>query len=269
MEADMPGTSMYCYAVIFQNKGGKLQVPEAELLAAQREKGLSIFGCQAHDVFGDVEVSLGGGLKSIKLEDEEGDFCKFTREDTGACANTAIHYQAWRKIRDEQKWRDQEWVIKADADAVFIPTRLANLLTSTRQKQPSTGIYFENCKGVDSGFFGSLEVISAKGFGIFTDKLENCKWTLAWDGNPSSGWKYGAWGEDKFAQECMDKHGVGKQALFELTYDGTCEADRPEDQKKNKKFVPPCWNSTAPATHPLMSVSAWMECFDTTTKVTV
>merc|ERR1711920_1008681 len=68
----------------------------------------------------------------------------------------------------------------------------------------------QNWKGVDSGFFGSLEVVSTLGFKIFVDKLEECKSTLAWDGNPSSGWKYGPWGEDKFAQECMDKHGVLK-----------------------------------------------------------
>jgi hypothetical protein len=269
MDANTPGTSMYCYAVIFQNKGGKLQVPDADLLRAQREKGLSIFGCgpNSYDVFSDVEVTLGGGLNAIQLLDEDNDFCKFERPDTGACANTAIFYQAWRKIRATQKWRDHEWVVKADADAVFVPSRLASLLT--KQKQPTTGVYYENCKSVDSGFFGSLEVISTKGFGIFMDKLENCKWTLPWDGNPSSGWKYGPWGEDKFAQDCMDAHGVGKAPLFELTYDGTCPSDRPEDQKDNKKFVPPCWNSTAPATHPFMSVSSWMECYDTIMKVTV
>ena len=157
-------------------------------------------------------------------------------------------------------------VVKADADAVFIPQRLQDLLS--RQAQPNTGIYYENCKGVDSGFFGSLEVISTLGFKIFVDKLEECKSSLAWDGNPSSGWKYGPWGEDKFAQECMDKHGVLKLPLFELTYDGTCPSDRPKGQEKNKKFVPPCWNSSAPVTHPLKSVKAWAECLDTTLKVT-
>merc|ERR1719181_1956942 len=134
MEVKSPGTSMYCYAVIFQNKGGKTKVPEADLLAAQYEKGLSIFGCDAYDVFGDVQVSLGGGYESTMLLDVENDFCKFQREETGACANTAIHYQAWRAIRKTQKWRDQEWVVKSDADAVFIAPKLKDLLS--QQKQP-------------------------------------------------------------------------------------------------------------------------------------
>lgn len=264
MEVHSPGTSLYCYAVVFQNKGGKTFIPEADLLVAQEAKGLGIFGCDAYDVFGDVKVPLGGGYDSVQLLDVENDFCKFTREDTGACANTAIHYQAWKAIRKTQKWKDMEWVIKADADAVFIPMRLKGLLAA--QKVPEMGIYYENCKGVESGFFGSLEVISARGFAIFADKLEDCKWTLAWDGNPATGWKYGPWGEDKFLQECMDKYGVGKLPLFELTYDGACPADRPEGQEKNKKFVPPCWNSSAPVTHPLKSVRKWMSCYAETTR---
>jgi len=198
------------------------------------------------------------------LTDEDGDWYRYKREDTGSYANAAIHMSAWKVIRGMQSWRDQEWVVKADADAVFIPLRLRDILE--KQKQPDTGIYYENCKGVESGFFGSLEVISTIGFKIYVDQLEECKSTLAWDGNPSSGWKWGAWGEDKFAQECMDKHGVLKLQLFELTYDGTCPSDRPKGHKG--VFVPPCWNSSAPATHPLMSVDAWSECLDTTLKAT-
>merc|ERR1712232_874565 len=134
-----------------------------------------------------------------------------------------------------------------DADTVFIPQRLKDMLSF--QAQPSEGVYFENCKGVDSGFFGSLEVVSTKGFETVIDKLENCKYTLCWGG-----------------QECEDLHGVSKLPLFELTYDGACPDDRPKDQKKNKKFKPPCWNSTAPATHPFKTVDTWLDCLAASTK---
>jgi len=266
LEVVHSGSSLYCYALWFSTKGGKSKVPDDELLAWQLKNGKSIFACQAWDVFSDVPLSVNGEYDAIQLKDGDGDWYRYTRSDTGAAANAAIFISAWKVIREQQKWRDQEWVVKADADAVFIPQRLQDLLS--RQAQPNTGIYYENCKGVDSGFFGSLEVISTLGFKIFVDKLEECKSSLAWDGNPSSGWKYGPWGEDKFAQECMDKHGVLKLPLFELTYDGTCPSDRPKGQEKNKKFVPPCWNSSAPVTHPLKSVKAWAECLDTTLKVT-
>merc|ERR1712032_848267 len=189
LEVVHSGSSLYCYALWFSTKGGKSKVPDDELLAWQLKNGKSIFACQAWDVFSDVPLSVNGEYDAIQLKDGDGDWYRYTRSDTGAAANAAIFISAWKVIREQQKWRDQEWGVKADADAVFIPQRLQDLLS--RQAQPNTGIYYENCKGVDSGFFGSLEVISTRGFKIFVDKLEDCKSTLAWDGNPSSGWKYG------------------------------------------------------------------------------
>jgi hypothetical protein len=264
LEVMKPGTSLYCYALAVLSKSFKSKTPDDQLLGWQLKNGKGIFACQAWDVFSDVPLTLNGEYDAIQLKDTDGDWFAYTREDTGTPANTAIFVSAWKLIR--QRGWDQEWVVKADADAVFIPQRLQDVLSVA--KHPNTGIYYENCKGVDSGFFGSLEVVSTLGFKILTDKLEECKSTLAWDGDPSSGWKYGPWGEDKFAQECMDRHGVLKMQGFELTYDGACPSDRPEGQKKNKKFVPPCWNSSAPVTHPFKSVKAWTECLDTTLKVT-
>lgn len=259
-----PGTSMYCYALVFSTKGGKLYTPDDELLKYQYDNKRSIFACDSYEVFGDVDISFGGGeYKSLTLQPHPG-WTEFTRPDTGAAANVAIFLDAWGVMREQQKWRDMEWVVKADADAVFIPARLKDMLS--KQMQPDTGLYYENCKGVDSGFFGNLEVISTAGFKIFVDKLENCRAELPWDGAEVDDWKYGPWGEDKFAQECMDKAGVLKLQLFELTYDGACPADQPKDKPKGEIFSPPCWNSSAPSTHPFMSVEAWKNCYDETTK---
>jgi len=259
--AHSPGTSMYCYAVIFSTKGGKLVVPEDDLLKYQFDNKMSIFACDDYDVFSDVDVSFGSGYSAIKLDSQE-EWYKYSRKDTGAAANAAIHIDAWKVMRGFQKWRDMEWVVKADADAVFIPPRLKDVLA--KQLLPDVGLYFENCKGVLSGFFGSLEVISTAGWKIFVDKLENCKAELPWDGAEVDGWKAGPWGEDKFAQDCMDKGGVMHLPLFELTYDGLCGSDRPKDLPKATIFHPPCWNSSAPATHPFMDVDAWKNCYDET-----
>lgn len=263
LEAAQPGTSMYCYIVNFKKKGGKPN-KDVELMQMQMQRKLGIFACEAYDVFSDVPVVL-GDYTAVQVMDVENDFCLYKRPDKpGTCANAAIFYQAWKKMRAMQTWRSQEWVIKVDADTVFIPQRLKDMLSF--HAGPSQGVYYENCKGVDSGFFGSLEVVSTKGFETVVDKLENCKYTLCWGGQECDGWKYGPFGEDKFLQECMDLHGVSKLPLFELTYDGACPDDRPKDQKKNKKFKPPCWNSTAPATHPFKTVDTWLDCYAATTK---
>jgi len=57
------------------------------------------------------------------------------------------------------KWADKSWTVKVDADAVFVPTLLQGWLSSNTGESPH-GVYFENCKNAQHGFFGSLEVMS-------------------------------------------------------------------------------------------------------------
>merc|ERR1712186_114940 len=67
-----------------------------------------------------------------------------------------------------------------DADTVFLPMRLRTKLSG--QKITSSGIYLENCKYVNYGFFGNLEVISHQGFSTFLANLEDCVSALNWKG---------------------------------------------------------------------------------------
>merc|ERR1712151_838244 len=107
-----------------------------------------------------------------------------------------------------------DWVLKVDADAVFVPNCLRAKLGA--QMVPPTGVYLENCKYVEYGYFGNLEV---------------------------------------FAQACLDKFGVRRVEAFDITTDGACPADRPIDQQKNKKWKPTCaWTATS-AMHPFKKVA--------------
>merc|ERR1712173_277462 len=97
----------------------------------------------------------------------------------------------------------------------------------------SSGIYLENCKYVNYGFFGNLEVISHQGFSTFLANIEDCTKALNWKGKEKdTGME--AWGEDLFMQRCMDLHGVDKVGVWDLTTDSMCKAFRPEGQKKNE-----------------------------------
>jgi len=270
---ERPGTALYCYAVHFHDNHYKPN-HELELLKMQMQRGLGIFACDAFELFSDVQLSV-GDYEAVTVDDLEGDFCKYKRPDTGACANTAIFYQVWQLMRGTSavwdKVQDKGWVIKADVDAVLIPQRLTDMLS--QQGEPNMGVYYENCKGVDSGFYGNLEVVSTKGFKIVADNLEECKRNLCWGGELCEDWKWGPWGEDKFLQECMDRHGVAKLPLYELTYDGCCASDRPDgvekipgSEKKPQKWKPSCSDSYAPSTHPFMTVESWETCYADTMK---
>merc|ERR1711920_335961 len=65
-----------------------------------------------------------------------------------------------------------DWVVKVDPDAVFVPERLKDRI----QWMPRTtsGVMLQNCEYVDYGFFGNLEVISGKAFGVLVGNLDTC-----------------------------------------------------------------------------------------------
>ena len=69
-------------------------------------------------------------------------------------------------------------------------------------------------------------------------------------------------GEDLFAQQCMDKHGVSKVEAIDVSTDGACEADRPEALKKNKKYIPTCAGTETPSIHPFKKPEAYQKCLE-------
>merc|ERR1719411_1684042 len=170
-----------------------------------------------------------------------------------------MFYQAWMDIRNKMLTKDSDWVVKVDADAVFLPIRLLNTLHG--YKVPEGGAYIENCHKVAWGFFGNLEVVSQDGFSTFLSNLENCKSSLDWKGEDPK-WKYGPWGEDLFMQKCLDKIGVPKVSNFTISQDGACPADRPKELQKvkNLKWKPNCLDPNAVAYHPFKHPDEYFEC---------
>lgn len=265
-------TSMYCFAVYAVDKGPDKSKPDYDLslLRTQLRFGVGLFACPKWEVFSDQETELSPGpptpLWASVVKDLDGEFHKFTRKDKPyKWVNTPLFYQVWLAIRHNSRHVGSNWIVKVDPPTVFMPDKLAAHLAT--KSIPSTGVYFENCKGVDSGFFGNLEVISANAFTAFLDKLEDCKLNLCWDGKEDcEKWKYGAWGEDKFMQECFDRQSISKVEDFQLTTSGSCPHDRPKAQKKNSNYVPICDTAQTPAVHPFRNPTAWFACLGTIMK---
>merc|ERR1712066_413960 len=110
----------------------------------------------------------------------------------------------------------------ADLDAVFIPARLRAKVAE--QLVPDQGLYFENCKYVEYGYFGNLEVFSKQAWATLMQNVDN----------------------------------------FEISTDGACPGDRPKDQVKNKKWIPPCAGTVTPSIHPFKKPDDWKKCYDET-----
>jgi len=254
------GQRLYCFSVYTKNTGSPKPSTELDLLTLQSKHGASIFACEQWDVFSDVVVPIGFGYETIKVEDTFGEFHQIKRKVTNSWVNWGTFYQVWLKVREVGKWETVDYTVKVDADAVFVPQRLRDYLGTNKGDSPH-GLYFENCKNVQYGMFGNLEVISRTGTKVLTQYLENCHAEFAPCANDGCDWKFGAWGEDVFAQRCMDHHYVDKVEAFDMTTDGACESDRPEGEKKNKKWhAEDCSQVTSVTAHPFKKPKDYFKC---------
>merc|ERR1712014_408771 len=125
-------------------------------------------------------------------------------------------------VKEQEPVYKADYTVKVDPDAVFIPQRLRMYLGSTIKGDSPHGLYLENCQNVQYGFFGHLEVISREGARVLTSNLEECHSLFAPCANEGCDWKWGA-----------------------------CAADRPEGEKKNKKWnAPDCSQLKTVTSHP-------------------
>jgi len=263
-DAALYDPTLYCFAIVMQDIGSTKKYYDLQLLQMAYEKQTSIFGCDSWGGFSDGEADLAPGVPVTKVEDVDGDFHFAKREETGTWLNTGLHYQAWKAIQAEGKYAAANWVVKLDADAVMITSRLKYWLSD--KYVPPAGIYLENCQYVKYGWFGSLEIFSKAAFETLLGSMASCKnggidWKVGVDGG-----KYGPMGEDLFAQTCLDANGVKRGIGYGSKLDGTCEADRPLEEKKNKKWKPNCDTMNTTTYHPLMKPDAWAACYEATIK---
>jgi len=256
-----PSTELYCFSVYTADTGSTKKNHELELLQKQFGMKASIFSCAYHDVFSDDLAEVGPGYSTIQVQDLANDFHKVKRRERGTWVNTGLFKAVWRAVGAKQTWEQADWVVKVDADAVFVPRRLVNLLSN--QLVSYSGVYMENCKEVDYGYFGSLEVMSHKAFEILLNSIDWCENNIDWAKEDATKW--GPIGEDLFAQKCMDFKGVSKISNWDITTDGVCPGTRKEaKQEHNKKWKPDCSVTRTPSMHPFKKPDEWVSCYRAT-----
>merc|ERR1712088_775980 len=113
--------------------------------------------------------------------------------------NSNMFIQTWKKIKEEGLWANRDWTVKVDIDAVFLPIRLRERLGQIEVTH--NGIY--------------LEVLSHNAAATYMANLDDCTTTLNYKGSEKITGNE-PWGEDLFAQRCMDLHGVDKVAAYDI-----------------------------------------------------
>ncbi|CAK0847882.1 unnamed protein product [Prorocentrum cordatum] len=233
--------SLFCFSVIRVTK----QSTEPELLAAQYEKGASIFSCDAYTV-----LSNGGSVYLAGRETPEIDVSTVklghigdAGVTTSSWVNTAIFMEAWNMVGAEGTFRTCDWTVKVDPDAVFFPQRLAPRL-APHTESGGNGYFVNNCGAFVqfgwSEFYGSLEVFSQAAVERYLVKAnqQRCRTELEWDG----------WGEDLFVSQCMVKLGVDHIDMFDMLGDQRCVAA-------------PCTDTTKVAFHDFKDSGSWFDCW--------
>jgi len=260
--------TLFCFSFYTQDTGSTKKNFELDLLRTQLFLSVSIFGCEGWKVYSDVETWLSpegkmgeAAINTVKVNDVNNDFHFAKRKKTGSWINSNMFIQTWKMIKDEGIWTGMDWTVKVDADAVFIPIRLRNYLG--QMEVTENGIYLESCKYVAFGFFGSLEVFSHNAAGTFMANIDDCVSTLNYRGSEKITGNE-PWGEDLFAQRCMDLHNVDKVAAYDINTDASCAFWRPEGQKKNQKWLPDCATVTSPAIHHFKTTKQYFDCLKAT-----
>eukprot|EP00428_Durinskia_dybowskii_P039866 CAMPEP_0170267140 /NCGR_PEP_ID=MMETSP0116_2-20130129/33493_1 /TAXON_ID=400756 /ORGANISM="Durinskia baltica, Strain CSIRO CS-38" /LENGTH=237 /DNA_ID=CAMNT_0010518289 /DNA_START=25 /DNA_END=738 /DNA_ORIENTATION=- len=209
---------------------------EHDILEAQRGQMVGIFECDGQMVFSDsfdFDAESIGSLSSPFGGQNAGD------NKTKSWVNTDNFFRAWERLRSSNSFEGYDFVVKVDPDTVFIPQALRHYIAQ-HGIPADASLYFDNCPGVWNGFYGSIEVISKDAFGVFVQNIDQCKQTLQWQ----------SWGEDLFAQKCMNSLGIMKQEAYDLAKDGNCHGHG---------MAPACSPGMA-AYHPFKSVVEWQDC---------
>jgi len=251
-------TSLFCYSVYTENTGSTKKSEELDLLKYVAGMNASIFACDSTAVYGDVAVDA-PPLTVMKVDDVENEFHFAKRKHMGTWINTGMYKQVWKAIAKAGTYAKYDWTVKADADAVFLPKKLIARIELA--PIPPSGGFMVNCEKVKYGFFGNLEVTDKTAFSILAANIDSCSTDTVsnWKVGIDHG-KYGPMGEDLFAEICMRKNGVTAMEMFDITKDGCCEAKRPGNEKKNKKWKPDCATTDTPAMHPFKKLKDYKAC---------
>ncbi|CAK0812783.1 unnamed protein product [Prorocentrum cordatum] len=166
---------------------------EEGMVLWQHKNKVSLFACNAGEIFSNESVELAPGLKTSKINSDLK--CEYGG-DSGTALNAWIFIEFWRKVLENKVYSEHDWTVKVDVDAVFFPDRLLTVL-----KDNSGAAWISNCK---YGLHGPIEVVSSGAL----DKLAE-DYEASFDGkapkNCVEKQDFGLWGEDMFLGQCLDK----------------------------------------------------------------
>jgi len=228
-----PYPSLFCFHVI-QSAGY-----EPGLVGASMGSGAGIWECDKYALFSTDKFMVGEGDSATETVTFEPAEVGQSKDYTAA--NAHLFMNVWESVRNQGLYKETDWTIKVDPDAVLIPSRLRKRLDKFTGRKG----YVVNCAKpyMPEGpmMFGALEAFSRLAMDVYMWKTEECKNGLPWQ----------QWGEDLYMGKCMEKLGVERLNDWQIYSDGVCRGVDGGDPD-------------AAAFHPMKDVDSWMGCLEQT-----
>jgi hypothetical protein len=229
---EVPGhSSLFCFS---------LCVPwtsEPDLLRMQIGSHISIFSCDAFDVYSHPQLDLGTYKTRLVKMDLHVPICG----EFHTVCNTPVFRKLWQQLIEDGQFMRHDWTVKVDPDAVFLPDRLRQTVQSIADKvaREEKGAFLNNCK---LGLHGPLEVVSRRAMEVFAAAYDdiNCGYAPQ---------------EDVYLETCMTNLGVAKIDKFDILAEHECYRDgwRQDPDWQD------CTNGKA-AFHPFKTTKDYSEC---------
>jgi hypothetical protein len=230
---------------------------EVELARYLLKKRLSIFSCPGWRVYSDrwdEPIELGNTtdgevIESIPIPGPSAyDGMMWGR--IPMLFNANVFYRAWEEVVKEGAYLNYAFTVKIDADATFLPRRLAKQLEwdgHLHEPDVGEGKFFLNCPKFNS-MQGPLEVFSRAAMLHWASNKQKC-----YDAN------YVDMPEDISMRVCMQLLGTWKLQLYGAVYDTRCE-------RPGMNWYTDCSKPNYAVFHPMKGLKKWKECY---TKVLV
>jgi hypothetical protein len=146
--------SLFCFVLV---------VPwgeEPKLVKWQKEAGKGIFQCDEYAVYSNTtDIGVSGVPVNVVSTDLH---CSIGGQ-WQTRLNTPIFIKLWEQVVLDGQYKSAAWVVKLDADSVFFPERLRDLVASPSHKaaQEANGLFSDNC-GYRHDLHGPIELLSRR-----------------------------------------------------------------------------------------------------------
>jgi len=235
--------SLFCYCVTLT------WGYELDLVREQYKQKAGVFGCSAWSAFSLESVPIIQGVNTTGIPGPPARWADVPHKGYKMAYNTNVFLRAWESLNQAGTFRDHDWVVKADVDAVFFPSRLQQMLSSKQWAWTSrwqASVYVKNCWNFKS-MQGPLELLTRSAFNRFVGSgMNQCQSFLA----------FNDLGEDQFLDTCLHKLGVQSVNDFNMVDDAYCDGISDPNQMCKCDGAGP----ERVAFHPCKSVDKYFTC---------